>query len=173
MSVAKPQWKLSVCPLGCSASLTHRSFQALFCWSLLPTAQPQTLSDSTGVHHHGGFSSRAALTESNTQQPLPAHFRNQPSGHRWRTLGAGVENTYKGSSRSSSLIWTREFLSPKPGFVKACGALLPLLSLLGILLCFDGVRGPRRRRAGPGSLTHPSVFPVPVVGTEGSGAQQH
>lgn len=42
LSVAKPQQKHSVCPSGCPAPLTHRSFQALFCCSHLEFAAHST-----------------------------------------------------------------------------------------------------------------------------------
>lgn len=101
------------------------------------------------------------LWKSNTQWPLFDCFGNWYLGQ--------VENTYKGPSSSSSLIWTSEFFSPKSGLVKACGAFLPLLSLLRIFLRFDWMRGPWRWRTGSGSLTHPSVFPVSVTGNRGEG----
>lgn len=102
-----------------------------------------------------------SLWKSKTQWPLFDRFGNWYLGQ--------VENTYKGPSSSSSLIWTSEFFSPKSGLVKACGAFLPLLSLLRILLRFDWMRGPWRWRTGSGSLTHPSVFPVSVTGNRGEG----
>lgn len=101
------------------------------------------------------------------------HFdcRTPHSGCFWLHCNrhTGWGSTYKGPSGSSSLIWTRELLSSKSGLVKACGAFLPLLSLLGILLCFHWMRGPWGRRAGSGPLTHPSVFPVSVMGKKGGG----
>lgn len=76
-------------PIGLLSITNAQKLPGFVLLELAAHSMPQTLSDSTGVHHPGGFSSRAALTESNTQQPLPAHFGNHPQGTGGEHLGQG------------------------------------------------------------------------------------